>query len=91
MCPVELLQRHLPGLRHEEYRKMLGQFGVGVDQLHLLRLSCIVCYWVILMEKNCLCKCLLLEVGGSPATQQIATLSGGQKARVAVAVLASTY
>ena len=28
VCPVELVQRHLPGLRHEEYRKMLGQFGV---------------------------------------------------------------
>jgi len=56
VCPVELVQRHLPGLRHEEYRKMLGQFGVG----------------------------------GAPATQQIASLSGGQKARVAMAVLAST-
>ena len=30
VCPVELLQRHLPGQRHEEYRKMLGQFGVGI-------------------------------------------------------------
>lgn len=55
VCPVELLQRHLPGQRHEEYRKMLGQFGVG----------------------------------GSPATQQISSLSGGQKARIAMAVLAS--
>ena len=34
---------------------------------------------------------LYLQVGGSPATQQIASLSGGQKARVAMAVLASTY
>ena len=52
---VELMQRKLRGLKEEEYRKMLGKFGVR----------------------------------GSDVLQQIETLSGGQKARVAFAVLAS--
>ena len=52
---VELMQRELPGLKEEEYRKMLGKFGVR----------------------------------GPDVLQQIETLSGGQKARVAFAVLAS--
>ena len=56
VCAVELLQREERGLKVEECRRMLGQFGVG----------------------------------GAPAVQQIATLSGGQKVRVALALLASS-
>lgn len=55
VCAVELLQREVPGFKVEQYRQMLGQFGLG----------------------------------GSPALQKIESLSGGEKARVALAVLAS--
>ena len=55
VCGVELLQHEVPGFKVDEYRKMLGQFGLG----------------------------------GSAALQKIESLSGGQKARVALALLAS--
>merc|ERR1712013_971941 len=53
ICPVEVMQREFPGKKVEEYRRMLGQFGVTGDM----------------------------------ALQQIESLSGGQKSRVAFAVL----
>eukprot|EP00090_Calanus_glacialis_P037773 TRINITY_DN6538_c0_g1_i1.p1 TRINITY_DN6538_c0_g1~~TRINITY_DN6538_c0_g1_i1.p1 ORF type:complete len:711 (-),score=247.18 TRINITY_DN6538_c0_g1_i1:142-2274(-) len=53
ICPVEVMQREFPGKKVEEYRRMLGQFGVSGDM----------------------------------ALQQIESLSGGQKSRVAFAVL----
>jgi len=53
ICPVEVMQKEFPGKKTEEYRRMLGQFGVTGDM----------------------------------ALQQIASLSGGQKSRVAFAVL----
>merc|ERR1719430_2714452 len=55
VCGVELLQEEVPGLKVEQYRKMLAQFGIN----------------------------------GSSALQKISSLSGGQKARVALALLAS--
>jgi len=53
ICPVEVMQKEFPGKKTEEYRRMLGQFGVTGDM----------------------------------ALQQIESLSGGQKSRVAFAVL----
>lgn len=53
LCPVELLQSKFPGKPIEEYRRLLGSFGVS----------------------------------GDLALQNIASLSGGQKSRVAFAVL----
>jgi len=53
VCPVEVMQKEFPGKKVEEYRRMLGQFGVIGDM----------------------------------ALQQISSLSGGQKSRVAFAVL----
>merc|ERR1712083_472800 len=53
VCPVEVMQKEFPGFKVEEYRRMLGQFGVT----------------------------------GDLALQQIESLSGGQKSRVAFAVL----
>jgi len=53
ICPVEVMQKEFPGKKVEEYRRMLGQFGVTGDM----------------------------------ALQQIDSLSGGQKSRVAFAVL----
>jgi len=53
VCPVELMAQHFPGHKSEEYRRMLGQFGVS----------------------------------GDLALQQICSLSGGQKSRVAFAIL----
>jgi len=53
ICGVELMQKEFPGKKVEEYRRMLGQFGVT----------------------------------GDLAVQQICSLSGGQKSRVAFAVL----
>lgn len=53
VCSVELMQKEFPGKKVEEYRRMLGQFGVTGDM----------------------------------ALQQIDSLSGGQKSRVAFAVL----
>ena len=53
VCPVELMAREFPGKKSEEYRRMLGQFGVS----------------------------------GDLALQRIDSLSGGQKSRVAFAVL----
>lgn len=53
VCSVELMQKEFPGYKVEEYRRMLGQFGVT----------------------------------GDLALQQIESLSGGQKSRVAFAVL----
>merc|ERR1712142_282069 len=53
VCPVELMQKEFPGKKVEEYRRMLGQFGVTGDM----------------------------------ALQQVESLSGGQKSRVAFAVL----
>ena len=53
LCPVELLQTKFPGRPIEEYRRLLGSFGVS----------------------------------GDLALQNIASLSGGQKSRVAFAVL----
>merc|ERR1719282_1851634 len=53
VCPVEVMQREFPGKKVEEYRTMLGKFGVTGDM----------------------------------ALQQIDSLSGGQKSRVAFAVL----
>merc|ERR1719495_2809250 len=53
ICPVELMQKEFPGKKVEDYRRMLGQFGVTGDM----------------------------------ALQQIESLSGGQKSRVAFAVL----
>lgn len=53
VCPVELMAQHFPGHKSEEYRRMLGQFGVS----------------------------------GDLALQQIECLSGGQKSRVAFAIL----
>jgi len=53
VCPVELMAQHFPGHKSEEYRRMLGQFGVS----------------------------------GDLALQQIESLSGGQKSRVAFAIL----
>jgi len=53
ICPVEIMQKHFPGKKVEEYRRMLGQFGVTGDM----------------------------------ALQQVDSLSGGQKSRVAFAVL----
>merc|ERR1719328_855214 len=53
VCPVEVMQQHFPGKKVEEYRRMLGQFGVT----------------------------------GDLALQQICSLSGGQKSRVAFAIL----
>jgi len=54
VCAVELMEREIPGYKIEEYRKMLGRFGLG----------------------------------GPPAMQKIESLSGGQKARVALALIA---
>jgi len=53
VCPVEVMAKEFPGKKTEEYRRMLGQFGVTGDM----------------------------------ALQQIDSLSGGQKSRVAFAVL----
>lgn len=53
VCPVEVMAKEFPGKKVEEYRRMLGQFGVTGDM----------------------------------AMQQIESLSGGQKSRVAFAVL----
>ncbi|XP_043469161.1 ATP-binding cassette sub-family F member 3 [Leptopilina heterotoma] len=53
ICPVELLQNHFPGKPIEEYRRMLGSFGVS----------------------------------GDLALQTINSLSGGQKSRVAFALM----
>jgi len=53
VCPVEIMMQHFPGKKTEEYRRMLGQFGVT----------------------------------GDLALQQVESLSGGQKSRVAFAVL----
>lgn len=53
VCSVELMMKEFPGKKVEEYRRMLGQFGVT----------------------------------GDLAIQQIVSLSGGQKSRVAFAVL----
>lgn len=53
VCSVELMQKHFPGKKTEEYRRMLGSFGVT----------------------------------GDLALQQIISLSGGQKSRVAFAIL----
>jgi len=53
VCPVEVMQKEFPGKKVEEYRRMLGQFGVTGDM----------------------------------ALQQVESLSGGQKSRVAFAVL----
>lgn len=53
VCSVELMQKHFPGKKVEEYRRMLGSFGVT----------------------------------GELALQQICSLSGGQKSRVAFAIL----
>merc|ERR1719412_3138537 len=53
VCSVELMAQHFPGHKSEEYRRMLGQFGVS----------------------------------GDLALQQICSLSGGQKSRVAFAIL----
>ena len=53
VCPVEVMQKEFPGKKVEEYRRMLGQFGVSGDM----------------------------------ALQQVESLSGGQKSRVAFAVL----
>merc|ERR1719341_3122362 len=53
VCGVELMMKEFPGKKTEEYRRMLGQFGVT----------------------------------GDLAMQQIESLSGGQKSRVAFAVL----
>ncbi|KAK0087155.1 hypothetical protein PV325_001668 [Microctonus aethiopoides] len=53
VCPVELLQNHFPGKPIEEYRRMLGSFGVS----------------------------------GDLALQTINSLSGGQKSRVAFALM----
>lgn len=53
VCPVELLQNHFPGKPIEEYRRMLGSFGVT----------------------------------GDLALQNINSLSGGQKSRVAFALM----
>ncbi|KAH0953462.1 hypothetical protein HN011_008579 [Eciton burchellii] len=53
VCPVELLQAHFPGKPIEEYRRMLGSFGIS----------------------------------GNLALQTINSLSGGQKSRVAFALM----
>ncbi|XP_058807747.1 ATP-binding cassette sub-family F member 3 [Phymastichus coffea] len=53
VCPVELLQKHFPGKPIEEYRRMLGSFGIT----------------------------------GDLALQNINSLSGGQKSRVAFALM----
>merc|ERR1719273_1917990 len=53
ICPVEIMQKEFPGFKVEDYRRMLGQFGVTGDM----------------------------------AVQQVESLSGGQKSRVAFAVL----
>merc|ERR550534_1756333 len=53
VCPVEIMQKEFPGFKVEDYRRMLGQFGVTGDM----------------------------------AVQQVESLSGGQKSRVAFAVL----
>ena len=53
VCPVELLQNHFPGKPIEEYRRMLGSFGIS----------------------------------GNLALQTICSLSGGQKSRVAFALM----
>ncbi|XP_012235456.2 ATP-binding cassette sub-family F member 3 isoform X1 [Linepithema humile] len=53
VCPVELLQTHFPGKPIEEYRRMLGSFGIS----------------------------------GNLALQTINSLSGGQKSRVAFALM----
>ncbi|KAL6261243.1 hypothetical protein P5V15_008766 [Pogonomyrmex californicus] len=53
VCPVELLQSHFPGKPIEEYRRMLGSFGIS----------------------------------GNLALQTINSLSGGQKSRVAFALM----
>jgi len=53
VCPVELIQNHFPGKPIEEYRRMLGSFGVS----------------------------------GDLALQNINSLSGGQKSRVAFALM----
>ncbi|XP_034949358.1 ATP-binding cassette sub-family F member 3-like [Chelonus insularis] len=53
VCSVELLQNHFPGKPIEEYRRMLGSFGIS----------------------------------GDLALQTISSLSGGQKSRVAFALM----
>lgn len=53
VCSVELMAKEFPGFKVEEYRRMLGCFGVTGDM----------------------------------ALQQICSLSGGQKSRVAFAIL----
>lgn len=53
VCPVELLQNNFPGKPIEEYRRMLGSFGIS----------------------------------GDLALQTINSLSGGQKSRVAFALM----
>ncbi|XP_076757713.1 ATP-binding cassette sub-family F member 3 isoform X1 [Xylocopa sonorina] len=53
VCPVELLQNQFPGKPIEEYRRMLGSFGIS----------------------------------GNLALQTISSLSGGQKSRVAFALM----
>ena len=33
ICPVEVMQKEFPGKKVEEYRRMLGQFGVTGDKI----------------------------------------------------------
>ena len=38
VCPVEVMQKEFPGKKVEEYRRMLGQFGVtGANELFSTR------------------------------------------------------
>ena len=45
VCPVELMAKHFPGHKSEEYRRMLGQFGVSGD-LALQQVKFNVKFWL---------------------------------------------
>merc|ERR1712107_854464 len=42
VCPVEIMQKEFPGFKVEDYRRMLGQFGVTGDKSPEWRLQCCV-------------------------------------------------
>ena len=74
------MQKHFPGKKVEEYRRMLGSFGVTGDlALQQVVLSSNFHFLRILLPPI-----LCLHHNFFP---QIASLSGGQKSRVAFAIL----
>ena len=66
------MQREFPGKKVEEYRRMLGQFGVTGNTWGNIEIFLDYFHF---------------QLVGDMALQQVESLSGGQKSRVAFAVL----